>query len=420
MTNKTYIFNKETQKIELHFSKQEYQALPENLKSALKSAFLFSGKSQAWVSRSTNNHYWAIETAKKLGFTEQETVGERLTYEEELNRKAEKAEARAERYEEYSDNAEKRAEQLQAALKSYHGDISFFTQPIIAGHAGSQAFARYREKLYNRYRKGFEEYEKSEYYKDRAATARATANNVKLNDKVYLHNKIKECNKQLKTYQEIIIKYEEALYKIQQGEIMRNRSGEVLTEEYIEQRIKDILEKYDYEEGKREFFDKCMDELGGVQFSKENIKVGYIVNMKRWGKCEIVSAGSVNVGFKILTGGAAGGILTEPYEAITEILEVKEAETIENPYQVGDILVTYSASGKWIVNALQVLKVTEKSVTIQKIKLDENRKPVRDAFIEDSKPERKGIVKSKYRDYVGAYYNDWQLYKYIDKDAATA
>lgn len=64
--SKSYLFNKETQKIELHFSKEEYQSLSEELKRQLKSAYLFSGKAQAWVSRSTNNHYNAIKVAEKL------------------------------------------------------------------------------------------------------------------------------------------------------------------------------------------------------------------------------------------------------------------------------------------------------------------------------------------------------------------
>lgn len=55
-----------------------------------------------------------------------------------------------------------------------HGDIAFFTQPIIAGHAGSQAFARRREKIFAQYEKGFEEYRKSGYFRDRARIARET------------------------------------------------------------------------------------------------------------------------------------------------------------------------------------------------------------------------------------------------------
>jgi hypothetical protein len=289
-----YILNQETQKIELHFSKAEYQALTENLKSEIKSAFLFSGKASAWVSRSTNNHWRAEQVAKKLNLEDGGKVGERLSYADQLEAKAERAEARAERYEQYSENAEKRAESLQADFNKYRKDWSWLTQPIIAGHAGSRAFANHRNKVMARYERGFEEYKKSEYYQDRAATARATASNVKLNDKVYLGNKIKECNKELKIYQDCIVKYEDALYKIQQGEILKNRSGEVLTTDYIEQRITDLLEKYEWENDKLDFFENCLSELGGIAYSKENVKKGDFVKIRgEWGK--VLSANPTTV-----------------------------------------------------------------------------------------------------------------------------
>jgi len=323
-----YINNLTSGKIELHFSKSDYLNMPEELKAELKRYFLFSGKLSAWVSRSVNNHYWAVKTANKLGFDTEVKEGERLSYAEQLEVKAEKAEERAERYEQYSENAEKRAERLQSDLNSMRGDIAFFTQPIIAGHSGSQAFARYREKMYARYDRGFEEYRKSTYYLDRAATARATASNVKLGDKVYLINKIKEQNKEIKTYQGIIVKYEEALFKVQNGEVLKNRSNEILTEEYIEQRIAEMLEKYEWHQDKLNFLEDCLSKLGGVQFSKDNIKVGYVVDMRQWGKCEIVSVGPLNVKYKILTGGAKGFGGTEPYAAIENIISIKAPETI--------------------------------------------------------------------------------------------
>jgi hypothetical protein len=55
--SKSYVLNKETGKIELHMVKEDYTSLSEELKRELKSAYLFSGSSQAWVSRSKNNHY---------------------------------------------------------------------------------------------------------------------------------------------------------------------------------------------------------------------------------------------------------------------------------------------------------------------------------------------------------------------------
>jgi hypothetical protein len=191
-------------------------------------------------------------------------------------------------------NAEKRAETLQTDFNKYRKDWSWLTQPIIVGHSGSQAFKRHKDKVMARYERGFEEYKKSEYYQDRAATARSTANNVKLTDKVYLDNKIKECNKEIKIYQDIIVKYEDALYKIQQGEVLKNRSGEVLTIDYIENRISDILEKYEYEQGKLEFFEDCLSQIGGIGYSKENVKKGDLVKIRgSWGK--VLSANPTTV-----------------------------------------------------------------------------------------------------------------------------
>jgi hypothetical protein len=290
-----YLLNKETQKIELHFSKSEYLALAEDQKQEIKSNFLFSKFSNAWVSRSIHYHYRAEQIAQKLGLEDAGSVGERLTYSEELERKADRAEARAERYETYSDNAEARAKLLSSALDKYRGDIAFFTQPIIAGHAGSRAFANYRERLYKRVEKGYEEYKKSEYYQDRAATARATADNVKLKDKVYLDNKIKECKKTLRAYQEHIVEYENKIYRIQQGEVIKSyKTGEPLTVEYYENLIEERLERYDYEQGKQEFFEDCLSQLGGIGYSKANVKVNDLVKIRgSWGK--VLSANPTTV-----------------------------------------------------------------------------------------------------------------------------
>ena len=413
-----YILNQETSKIELHFSKSEYLAMGEPQKKEIKSAFLFSGKANAWVSRSTNNHYSALKVAEKLELENGGKIGERLSYAEQLEIKAERAEARADRYETYSDNAEKRAVNLQADFNKYRKDWSWLTQPIIAGHSGSRAFGNHKAKAMARYERGFEEYEKSSYYQDRAATARGTASNAKLGDKVYLDTKIKEQNKQVKIYQDIVVKYEEALYKIQQGEVLKNRSGEVLTVDYIEQRITEMLEKYEWENDKLEFFEKCLAELGGIEFSKDNIKVGYIVNIRHSGRrCEILSAGPVNVTYKILEGGAAGLGGTEPYAAIQEIIAVKEVPKLENPFQVGDILTHTNIGGNRIIKAYQVIKVTDTGVKIQQIATDKGA-PVPDRFI--GEPMQKKVTKSPYSDFVGVYDDGWQLHKYEVKEMAGA
>lgn len=418
------IKNQETQKIELHFEKSEYMEMSEAQKKDLKSAYLWSRCAGAWVSRSTSNHYWALQIAKKLGFdvNEIEKVGERLSYEEELNRKAEKAERRADRMEEYAYNAEKRAENLQSGWNRHRGDIAFLTQPIIAGHAGSQRFGRQREKIFDRYRKGFEEYRKSEYFRNRAETARGTASMAQLKDPVYLHNRIKECKATIAKLEKNIIAYEERLHRIENGEVIKNYNGDIIPAEKYQDWIEETLEKIEYYMDKQAFMENHLDEIGGIQFSKDNIKVGYIVGMKRWGRCEVVSAGPVNVTFKILTGGATGGVLTEPYAAIVEILEAKELEKkrIDNPYHVGDILTLHYGmdTKNAVYRAYQVVKTTATGVKLQQIAV-ENGKPVKDRFISDKQMQRK-ITKSKWSDFIGVYMDDRQLHKYEQKEMAGA
>lgn len=405
-----YILNQETQKLELHFAKAEYMALSDAQKQEIKSHFLWSRTAGAWVSRSTRDHYWAQAVAKKLNLENGGKEGERLTYAEELERKAERAEARAERFETYSDNAANRGASLTSEYNSFRGDIAFFTQPVISGHSGSQAFANRRNRIYARFDKGMQEYRKSEYYQGRAATAQATADMKQLKNPVYLHNRIKECNTAIKKLQGNIVRYEEILFAREQGTesdgFYKNQ-----TTEQIQEWMDSTLDKIEWELDKLAFLENCQDEIGGDKFSRENIKVGYIVSIKRSGRrCEIVSLGSVNVTYKILDGGAAGMVLTAPYAAIVEVIKEEEkTDKIENPYQVGDILCKHRPSDDSIYMAYQVIKVTATGVKVQRIAL-ENDKPVPGKFT--GEPVQKKIVKSKWSEWIGVYEGDWQLHKY--------
>ena len=46
-----YIHNRETGKLELHFDKPEYDALTDEQRSEIKSAFLWGRRSGCWISR---------------------------------------------------------------------------------------------------------------------------------------------------------------------------------------------------------------------------------------------------------------------------------------------------------------------------------------------------------------------------------
>lgn len=410
--NRPYIFNKETLKIELHFEKTEYDALSVEEKSALKSNFLWSRSAKAWVSRAKEGNLWrAKQVAEKLGFVGEETQGERLSFAEQVNRSVERAEARAERYEEYASNAAGRAAAMQKPLHDMHGDIAFFTQPIIAGHAGSQRFARQREKMFDRYRKGFEEYRKSEYFLDRAATAQYTADMRKFKDPVYLDNRIKECKKNIRAMEKNMVRYEEILYSLEKHTEEKTSSYvDRYTPEQVGEWIENLLERIEAEMDKQGYIENCLEEIGGNRFSQENIKPGYIVKMQRWGRCEIVSVGPVNVSYKILDGGAAGGVLTDAYAAILEILTKKEAPKIENPFHEGDIVCRHRPADDSIMRAYQVVKTTATGVKIQQIAVKDGF-PQPGEFISD-KIKQKKVTKSKWSDFVGIYDDDRQLHKY--------
>lgn len=392
---KTYIRNLETGKIQLEgMDKQEYLSLPKNQKDELKRFFTFSRYVGKWVSKSKNNTYMAETIAEKLGFTAGGEVGEMLSYEEQIQRKAEKAEHRAERFKQYSSNAANRGRELQKDREKYKGDISFWTQPIISGHSGSQSFAKYRQRIIDRYHKGFEEYRKSEYFAERAEQAQDTANMTKFQDPVYLNNRIEET-------QAAIRKLEKTITQIEQND-----------SEQKEQQLNKYLSKLEWHIDKLAYLQNCIDEVGGNQYNKENIKKGYLVKIRRtWYK--VLKANPKTVYAEVIEGGATGMKLKYPYAEIKEVKipegYTEEKQETKNPFQVGDIVYYTAIGGNRVIRAFQVVKTTKKTVTIQRIDVQEN-KPVKDKFISD-KTERKQIKEDRQGNIV-LNYDNWYLYRY--------
>ena len=395
MENKTYINNLETGKIELHFTKEEYKALPVEQQKEIKSAYLFSKYANAWVSRSKNNHYRAIQVAENLGFTEEEKHGKRLTYEEELNIKTKKAEHRAERYSQYSANAMDKGNNMQSEFKSYRDDIAFLTQPNINTSAG-RSFTRQREKIINRYKNGFDE---------------------------YLCNRIKECTSNIKKIEKNIVFYDDLIYKKKNNIIIDNIFYKDKTIEQLQEALQDQLERLEYQGDKKAFMQNCLDQLGGI-YTKADLKEGYLIKARYgWMKVKKVNLKTVYAEY-IENSGLLG--MTGKVE-FSEIKQIKipegfkeKKEGLKNPYEINDILVCYSVDGNRVIEAYQVIKVTAKTVQLQKINIDHNsNKPIKDSFTLD-KPCRKKIVKSNYNDFVGVYSDNWQLHKWEDKEQEKA
>lgn len=363
-----YITNKETGKIELHFSEDAYKALSDEEKSMIKKIFLFSGKKKIWVSRAKFPNLWrAEETAKKLGLRNDGKLGEMLSFEEQMARKAERAEARAERYEQYSENAKKRGDELQKPLNDMHGDIAFFTQSNINSSSG-RAFSRRRERMFEAYGRGFEEFRKSEYYADKAEAARATASSTKPTDKSFCTRRIEEAEKTIKAQKKNLETYKGYLDRINKGEILRLHNQEVLTEEKVldwVDRTEDIIEQAI---SKSVYYHECLEELGGVEFSRDNIKKGYIIEHRRWGRCQVGGTGPKNITYVILDGGAAGMGGKASYSEIVRVISSKVPEKVVHPFVIGD---TFSveewdtAKNSYMPKTYEVVKVTHDRVTLK-------------------------------------------------------
>ena len=361
---KTYIFNLETKKIELHFEKAEYLALSESEKKDLKSTFLWSSKAGGWVSRAIEPNLWkAKQVAKALGFTEEERTGERLSFAEQVERKAERAEERAERYEQYSANAEKRGKALCSDLESKRGDVAFFTQPIINSSAG-RAFANYRERLYKRFDSGMDEYRKSAYFADKAAALRCSANNEKYKDLGYLDRRIKECEKEIRARFRNIDEYEKQLKKLDNGETIKTYTGELVTSEQIESRINYQLELIEVAEDKLAYLKNLFDEFGGGRFSQENIKVGYVVKLNKYRKMnvKVVGTGPINFTYK---SNIDGIILQASYAEILEIVSETEDKD-KHPFIIGEkFTVPVWTDRKYVDTEFEIISVTDASVKLQ-------------------------------------------------------
>ena len=374
---KPYIFNLETTKIELHFEKAEYAALTAEQKSDLKSAFLWSRTGGCWVSRAKKpNFCLAKKIAAKLGFTEEQREGERLSFSEQVERQSERAERRAERYEQYAENAAQRGAALQQPLNRMHGDIAFFTQPIIAGHAGSQAFARRREKMFAQYEKGFEEYRKSGYFQDKAKVARETADGAKYRDVAYLDRRIKECKRKIKARKKNIIHYEETLSAIESGEEKKRIDGTPITAEVVVGWMEHEYELIEKAMDKQGVLEACVDQCGGIRFSKDNVKVGYHVRLKKYGLAEVIGAGPQNITYRILTGGAKGMVLTSAYAEIEEVVQATE-QTEAHPFIVGERFTAEQYirdcdSLKWkrVHITYEIVKASSKTIQLKPIDRD--------------------------------------------------
>lgn len=299
-----YVRNKTTNKLELHFDKETYMGLSDEQKKEIKSAFLFSRKSGAWVSRAKfPNLYRAEKIAEKLGLENAGCEGESLSFREQQEIKMQKAERRAERMEYRAGKAMERGEALQKSIHDMHGDIAFFTQPNINTSSG-RAFTRRRKRMFDAWERGFDEFKKSEYYAERAEIARETASNKEANDKAFCKRRIDEAESHIRKLKKNIAVYEEYKQAIENGEKPKDIYGCWVhaNADTIDAQLDKWYEMLEMYIDKTIYYHECIESAGGIQFSKDNLNKGDYIEIKHWGNhlevVKIIRFGSKNITFE--------------------------------------------------------------------------------------------------------------------------
>ena len=360
-----FIVNRETGKLELHFDKADYDALTVTQKQAIKGAFVWGRKSGCWISRCKEPHLWSAKrVAESLGLADGGKTGERLSFAEQQQRKVERAERRADRFDHAADSAAARGEALQKPINDMHGDVAFFTQPNINTSA-SRAFTRRRDKMFASFERGFEEYRRSEYFRDRAETARRTADQAELKDKGFIMRRIRECESAIRKLKKAVESHEAVKQKIEQGTPVKRYSGALVTMDDVTEWLETDLDQMEVQLDKLWYYQEALDALGVVAFSQENIKVGFVVKLSRWGACRVVATGPKNFTYQT---GHDGIALTAAYAEIESIVSAQEKPTEPHPFKVGDVFTCHrwnSEKGDTDELEFRIIRATDKSVTLQ-------------------------------------------------------
>lgn len=360
-----FIHNRETGKLELHFDKADYDALTDAQKRSIKGAFVWGRKSGCWISRCKEPNLWSAKrVAETLGIHDAGKTGERLSFAEQQERKAAKAERRAERFDRAADSAAARGEALQKPITDRHGDIAFFTQPNINSSAG-RAFTRRRERMFAAFDRGFDEYRKSEYYRERAEIARSTADMKELKDRGFIMRRIRECESAIRKLKKAVEENEKLKNRIESGTPVKRFDGTPVTLDNANDWLEVSLDKLEAQLDKLGYYQDALDVLGGVPYSQENIKPGYIINVKHFGNCCVVSTGPKNITYQT---GADGVALTASYAEIRGVVRADEKPAEAHPFKVGEVFTCSRWNReKGDVDRLEfrIIRATDKSVTIQ-------------------------------------------------------
>lgn len=284
-----YIVNSDN-KAELHFSYETYKALPQNQKSEIKKYFLWGKQRQAWVSKGDFRTWGAQATIKMLNLPLHKKEA-RKTFEEAFNQKIERAENRAEGYENAARKAENRASQLQSDFNRFRKDWAWLTQPNV-NTSGGRRFTSHKDKVVARYERGFDELHKSEEYLSKSEIAKNTAAANEINDLGFLARRIKETTKTIKKLENRIEDLDKKLLEIDRGKKFYDYHENEITKDRLLDIYENNLRDFNYHQSKLLFLLARKEELESqmpVIFNRETLKNAKFITTetgknKRWHK----------------------------------------------------------------------------------------------------------------------------------------
>lgn len=193
-----YQANLETGKLNIHTSKAFYDGLEHEQKRIFTHYCLWSRKQECWISKAKSENAGHLKRQlDQMGFKEMPAVGQKLSFQQQVEKEQHRAELRADRSEFKAEKTVAESERLYEKAKEMSSVIPM-GQPILVGHHSEKRDRNYREKIHNTYGKSFELQDKAAYYKEKAETARYMADGLKYRNPKYLQNRIKECDKNLR------------------------------------------------------------------------------------------------------------------------------------------------------------------------------------------------------------------------------
>ena len=231
----------ETEKIHLHFPREQFAAMSKEDKATLKRFFLWSPSRSAWVSKGklAGSDWQVSNYAKQFNLEDRGRTGERLAFAEQKAEEARRAGERSDRLMVAADRRKREGEALQAPFDRHRGDISFLTQPY-SNTSGGRAFRNYVEKVTNQYRRGYEKYQEAKELEQRAATAEETANRTQERSPRYLQNRLDEIDAAIRRIERDTQKYTGVQHDRRQQEMQTEMATLQERRSYYSDKMKEL------------------------------------------------------------------------------------------------------------------------------------------------------------------------------------